>query len=214
MTRLVTAAPPPANCTLPSSGRAATRARLLAAAAVELAAGCGRFEMADVARRAGLSVGLSYHYFGSKAGLLAALVEDFYERYDRVVMQGNPLPGGDWGGRERLRLRAMVAFHYSEPLAPIVLSRLSAEPEVSAVEARWLERHIALAAQNIRIGQARGEIPLETDAELLGAMVLGGLRQAIGQALSRPHRFTSEELAGQLWNFVAAAVRFHRPAHE
>jgi len=214
MSRSVTAPASPDDCALPSPGRAATRAKLLAAAAAEVVAGFGRFEMADVARRAGLSVGLSYHYFGSKAGMLAALVEDFYERYDRIVMQANPLPGGDWGAREQLRLRAMVAFHYAEPLAPIVLARLSAEPEVAAVEARWLERHIDLAAQNIRIGQGRGEIPLEFDAELLGAMVLGGLRQAIGQALSRPRRFTGEELAGQLWNFVAAAVRFRQPAHD
>ena len=29
-----------------------------------------------------VSVGLAYHHFGSKGGLIAAVVDDFYERLD------------------------------------------------------------------------------------------------------------------------------------
>lgn len=189
-------------------GRADTRRRILAATAAELVAGDGVMEIGDVARRAAVSVGLSYHYFGSKAGLVAALVEDFYDRYDARVMAVNPQPGADWGRREKLRLEAMVAFHCAEPLAPIVLARLNREPEVAAVEARRLQQHIELAAHNIGLAQQRGEIPRRLDPHLLGAMILGGLRQATGQALAQPERPDQARLVDQLWGFIAGMAQF------
>ena len=51
-----------------------TRERLLSAAQEELIEGQGHLEMQAVARRAQVSVGLAYHHFGSKAGLIAAVV--------------------------------------------------------------------------------------------------------------------------------------------
>jgi len=58
----------------------ATRSRLLEAAASELVERDGQLEVASVAARADVSVGLLYRYFGSKAGLVRAVVEDFYDR--------------------------------------------------------------------------------------------------------------------------------------
>ncbi|WP_300298258.1 TetR/AcrR family transcriptional regulator [Ferrovibrio sp.] len=194
---------------LPATPRGGdTRQRILAAAAKVLLAGQGECEIADVARAAGISAGLSYHYFGSKAGLIAAVVETFYDRFEAAVMDVNPKPGVSWGEREKLRLERMVAFHYAEPLASLILTRLSRTPEVAAVEATRLARHIELAARNIEIAQKRGEIPDELDAHLLGAMILGGLRQAIGQALAAPKRPTQARLAEQLWQFIAGTARF------
>lgn len=197
---------------LEPSGRSAdTRRRILAAAAEALAEGQGAFEIGDVAKRANVSVGLSYHHFGSKAALIAAVVEDYYDRFEAAVMDVNPKPGADWGARERLRTERMVTFHYGEALAPVILTRLSREPDVAAVEAARIDRHIALAARNIQIAQGRGEIPAELEAHLLGAMILGGLRQAIGQALAAARRPNQAKLADQLWAFVASAARFRAP---
>ncbi|HLT76458.1 MAG TPA: TetR/AcrR family transcriptional regulator [Ferrovibrio sp.] len=192
----------------PAGRSVATRRRILAAAAAALVEGQGMFEIGDVAKRAGVSVGLSYHHFGSKAGLIATVVEDYYDRFEAAVMDVNPKPGADWGERERLRTERMVAFHYGETLAPVILTRLSREPEVAAVEAARIDRHIALAARNIRLAQERGEIPAELDAPLLGAMILGGLRQAIGQALAAPKRPAQARLVDQLWAFIAGTARF------
>lgn len=194
--------------------------RLLDAAGEELLAGRGHFEMADVARRAGVSVGLSYHYFGSKAGLLAAIVEDFYDRYDAAVIAPHPLPNlqprADWGRRERRRLEAMVQFHLFEPLAPFILGSLSREPAVAAVEAARLQKHIQLGAHNIALGQKRGELPSHPDPDLLAAMVMGGLRQGIGQALAKRQGqlplLPAPDLTGRLWDFVASAVRYQGKA--
>lgn len=183
-----------------------TPRRLLAAAAAELVEGNGALEIAAVARRAGVSTGLSYHYFGSKAGLLAAVVEEFYGRYDAAIIDANPLPGAAWAERERLRVERLVDFMRAEPLAPLVLGRLSAEPEVAAVEARRLARHIALGAENIAGAQAKGQLPTGPDPRLRIGMILGGLRQAIGQALSGAEKWSREDLVAELWSFVAMAA--------
>src|SRR5712692_1976900 len=63
------------------------RTRIVAAALKELVDGDGDFEIGDVARRARVSVGLAYHYFGSKAGLISALIKDFHDRHEAVVDQ-------------------------------------------------------------------------------------------------------------------------------
>ncbi|WP_050625577.1 TetR/AcrR family transcriptional regulator [Bradyrhizobium viridifuturi] len=78
-----------------------TRDRLLAAAQQELIEGHGHLEMQAVAKRARVSVGLAYHHFGSKAGLIAAVVEDFYQRLDeaRSAAPSCPPPVGRTGRR-------------------------------------------------------------------------------------------------------------------
>ncbi len=197
---------------LPASARGnETRDRILKAAAKVLIAGDGQCEIADVARAAGVSAGLSYHYFTSKAGLISAVVEAFYDRMEAAVMEPNPKPGAGWGERERLRLERMVDFHYAEPLAPLILTRLSRTPEVAAVEAARIANHIDLAARNIELAQQKGEIPAELDAHLLGAMILGGLRQAIGQALGMQKRPARDKITDQLWSFIAGTAQL-KPA--
>lgn len=187
---------------------AATRQRLLDAAAAQLIAHDGALEVEAVAVHAGVSIGLMYRYFGSKAGLVAAVVEAFYDRCDRQVMDRNPIPGADWGTRERERTARYVAFLYNEPLAPVIYSRLGREPDVAAIDARRVAGHVALAARNIARGQQRGEIPAHLDAGLAGAMVIGGLRQAVDDALAREQRPDAETLIEELWRFIVAAVRF------
>ena len=191
--------------------RGAGRQRLLQAAREELISGDGALEVAPLAERAGLSVGLLYRHFGSKAGLAAAVVEDFFDRHDAAVMDLNPAPGADWATRERLRTELTVDFHYGDPLAPVLLWRLRREPEVAAVEAERITRHVRLAARNIELGQRDGELPADLDAGLLGAMVLGGIRQALAEALSRKRRPARDALVDELWRFIVAAVRWRPP---
>jgi len=89
----------------PNSHRAdGARDRIVAAALKALVEGDGEFEIGDVARRAKVSVGLAYHYFGSKAGLIAVLITDFHNRHEAVVNQSfdKSLP---WPVREKARLK-------------------------------------------------------------------------------------------------------------
>lgn len=187
---------------------AATRRRLLDAAAHELVEGDGGLEVASVAARADVSVGLLYRYFGSKAGLVAAVVEEFYDRLQEQVREVDRAPSTDWATRERRRLELSVAFHYREPLAAVILSRLSREPGVAAVEMRRIGRLVEDAARSVASAQRRGEIPREADPRTIGAILLGGFRVAMAEALMRPDRPGEQQLTEELWRFVVGGVRF------
>lgn len=204
---------PKALALAPDSGSASTRRALLDAAGAELIARDGQLEMAAVADRAAVSIGLAYHYFGSKAGLLAAVVDDFYDRYDAAVINLNPMPGADWGGREQARVARLVSFLYRDALAPVVLTQLAKEPEIAAVEVQRLARHIDLGIRNVRLAQEKGQIPAMLDPQIVVAMMMGGLRQAVGQALAQTPRPNAEDLVAALWDCVAALARFHPARH-
>jgi AcrR family transcriptional regulator len=185
---------------------AATRQKLLTAAADELIERDGALEVASVARRAEVSVGLLYRYFGSKAGLVAAVVDDFYDRL--LAETGDVRDAGDtWAARERRRLELSVAFHYREPLAEVILSRLAREPEVASVEVQRIARIVTDAARSIQRGQRRGELPEDVDARLAGAMMIGAFRVTIGEALTRRSRPDEQALCKEIWRFVAHGAR-------
>jgi AcrR family transcriptional regulator len=168
-------------------------------------------EVGPVAARAGVSVGLIYRHFGSKAGLLAAVVGDFYGRFTDEVLELDPLPGASWAARERRRIELAVAFHYEDPLAKVILGRLARDPEVAAVEARHLRATVMRGARNVAKGQADGEIPNEIDPGIAAALILGGTRQALIEVLSRRERPEAAVVADQLWRLVVAAVRTTAP---
>lgn len=185
------------------TARGGTRELLLYSAMQELVANKGTLEIGDVTKRAGVSVGAPYHHFGSKSELIAAVVDDFYERYDASIMSAE-IEGEHWATREEKRVRMIVEYHYSDPLAPIILSQLSRDPVVAQVEARWLSAHVAKGARNIAKGQRDGDISASIDPGLAAAMILGGLRQAIVHALARKTVHRKSALAGELWAFVLA----------
>ena len=187
---------------------AATRRRLLEAARTELVERDGALEVASVAARLPVSVGLLYRYFGSKAGLVAAVVDDFYDRLVAEVSAADAMTGADWAARERRRTELSVSFHYREPLAAVILSRLSREPTVAAVEVRRIARLVEDAARGLERGQRRGELPPDIDARTIGAMLIGGFRVAMGEALTRPVRPPQPLLVEELWRFVVHGVRF------
>ena len=169
-------------------------------------AGDGNFELRHVARRAGVSVGLTYHRFGSKAGLVAAVVDRFYDEIQAVISLAG-VTEQDWAGREQLRLSRLIGFLYANPLAGIIISTLSREPEVAAVEsARWSEL-ITLTASNIRKGQQRDQLPQQYEAEILSALICGGVRHAVGHALAASPRPGQGELTRQIWTWISSGLQ-------
>lgn len=187
-----------------SARGSAARKRLLAAAAEELVA-TGDVEVAAVARRAGVSVGLPYRYFGTRSGLLNAVIADFYDRLDESVTD-REFDGPDWHARERARVDAWVEHLYDDPLSPVVLGRLGGDAETTGIGLQRLHRAIELGARNIARGQRDGELPADRDPELLVAAVLGGVHTAVVVALTRTPRPDRARVAAELWTFVAGAA--------
>lgn len=184
-----------------------TRERLLSAARQELIEGLGHLEMQAVARRAQVSVGLAYHHFGSKAGLIAAVVEDFYERLDQAAFGGARLSARNWADREKARIGAYVAFHYEHPFAPLVIGPLSRAPEVLDVEIAFTTRQLAAGARMIEAAQCDGIVPGNLDPHLTIALMIGGIRQALIGALTADRRPDPARLTDDIWAFMAAALR-------
>lgn len=178
---------------------------ILKAAEICLIKGDGDFEMNDVAKAAGVSEGLAYHYYKSKAGLISAIIEDFFRRYNAVA---NERMDGDqtWHIRERRRLMNVIGFLYSDPLAPIILGKMSSSGEAAGVEARLRAEMIELSGRNIADGIKRGFIPSHVNARIAGAAITGAMRHTFIFAMSQKVRPSAAELADQLWALIAGAL--------
>jgi AcrR family transcriptional regulator len=197
-----------------------TRERLIRAAEKELIRSHGHLEMQAVSKRARVSVGLAYHHFGSKAGLIAAVVEAFYSHLDEAVFkEKSPFakspfakspaaksPAG-WADREKRRIARYVAFHYDHPFAPLVIGALSRAPEVLDVETAFTNRQLAAGARMIEAAQRDGIVANRIDPHLTIALMIGGIRQALIGALMSKRRPDPEKLADEIWAFMAAALR-------
>jgi AcrR family transcriptional regulator len=188
-----------------------TPERLIRAAQEELIQNHGLLEMQAVAKRAKVSVGLAYHHFGSKAGLIAAVVEGFYNRLEDAAFSPSKLISSDWAGREKERIAAYISFHYDHPFAPLVVGALSRAAEVLDVEQAFTKRQLTAGAHNLRAGQRDGVIPADLDPRLMIALMIGGIRQALIGALTSSHRPDRDELTDKIWVFVAGALRLPAP---
>lgn len=188
---------------------AAARDHLLRAAAAELAE-TGELEVAAVSRRAGVSTGLPYRYFGTRTGLLIAVLDDFYERLGEAVAR-RVYDAPTWAERERQRVHDWVTAVYADPLAPLVLGGLVGEGEAAAAGARHLHALVELGARNIAQAQRAGELPADRDPELMAAATLGATTTLLSVALTRTPRPPAEEVIAQLWSAVGGAVGLPRP---
>jgi AcrR family transcriptional regulator len=181
--------------------------RLIAAAQAELIHAQGQLEMQAVARRAKASVGLAYHHFGSKAGLIAAVVQRFYDRLEEAAFSPTRLVSPDWAGREKERLAGYISFHYDHPFAPLIVGPLSRAPEVLDVEQAFTRRQLVAGAHNIRAGQRDGVIPRDLDPRLTIGLMIGGIRQALIGALTTASRPDRTELTEKIWFFISGGLR-------
>ena len=197
-----TAAPPPITV----KGHA-TRRRLLDAARERAVASGGHFEIAEVAAAAGVVPSLVHRYFGSKSRLVAALVDDFFDRFHAEVLDLDLDRKGDWAQHERLRLEAGVRFHYREPFAVVLYGALARDPEIARREADRIAAVVERAARSIRKGQKAGELPAGVDPGLAGAAMFGAMRLVMVEALNRKKRPAPERVIEVLWRQVAASVQ-------
>jgi AcrR family transcriptional regulator len=193
---------------LPATAKGqATRQRLLDVARRLALESAGHVELAQVAQAAGVVPSLVHRYFGSKSGLVAALVDDFFDRFHAAVLDLDLDAEGDWAHHERLRLERGVRFHYAEPFAAIVYGTLSRDPEVARREAARTAVVVDRAARSIRRGQKRGELPVGVDPGLAGAAMFGAMRLVMLEALGRRMRPSPERVIDVLWRQVAASVQ-------
>ncbi len=196
-----------ANIKIPSTVKGkATREKLLQVARKLAIANNGHVELAQIAQQSGVVPGLVHRYFGSKSGLIAALVDDYYDRFHSQVLELYLNDKGDWAVHERLRLKLGVQFHYNEPLAPVLHSTFVRDPVVAKKETERIDGVIELTARGIIRAQKRGELSSAIDPELAGAAMFGAMQLVFAKALDRKSRPSPEALESLLWHQVAASV--------
>lgn len=184
---------------------AITREKLIVATREVLIEGGGNFEIADLERCAGVSRGLAYHHFGSKDGLIAAVLDNFYSNGLSMIRNAPELEGS-WAEREERRFRLWLSVIYEDPFARIVLGSMGRTVHVAELEARWLEEHVELTRQFVEAGQQGGEISETLDPILAATAIVGALRQTATYALTAEKRPDLDYLASKLWNFLSRAL--------
>jgi AcrR family transcriptional regulator len=166
----------------------------------------GQLEIDSVARRADSSVGLIYRHFGSRAGLISAVVDDFYGRFRTEVLGADPATSASFVDRERRRTELAVAFHYADPLSRVVVSHLHVDGQVAAAEEVQLESLVSDVGSIVAAAQRKGEAPRDRDARFVAAMVVGGMRQVLAVALNAEPRAPEKKSAKGLWVLIAGVM--------
>ncbi|GLU45818.1 TetR/AcrR family transcriptional regulator [Nocardiopsis ansamitocini] len=161
----------------------ATRQRLLAAAREVILTRDGTLEVAEVSARTGCSAGLLYRYFDNKDGLVAAVVDEFYDRYDATVFTARIDSGEGWLATEHERLRREIDFLCDDPFGPVIVGRRLREPAAAQADAARLARQVDIAARGIARGQRDGELNARIQPEFAAAAVLGAFRELMARAL-------------------------------
>lgn len=180
-----------------------TRERLLDAAVHELVAHDGAMDFAAVALRAGVSAGAPYRHFSSKSDLLVALVDDFYDAWEEVAYRPTfEEVSDDWWVCEKERIRLTVEFHYRHPLGALMQQRLIGDGEAVRHQRLRTDRQVRGAVKNVARGQSLGRVPEHIDAQICGALLMGGVSQCLHSALAHKRKMSKERVVRELQCFM------------
>lgn len=163
-----------------------TRHRLLDAAATVF--GREGFEgarVAQIAEEAGLSVGALYNHYGSKAELLAAVVERHSaEELGRLLAGGQPM------GVIELIAEQGKRLDHGPLAAPLLVELITAsrrDPEAAQILLREVSGREELMAELIRFGQAAGDVVADVDPSVVARFCLMlGLGSLLLRAMAMP----------------------------
>ena len=185
----------------------ATLGRLLGCARNVAIANDGHLEVAWVAEEAGVVPSLVNRYFGSRAGLVSALIDDFFERLRADVARsrsrrcrgrGHSTSGSGW--------KEVCAF-----TTPIL--SLSSSTQACPANPRWPRPRTGTSTWSSSMPRrtSGGVRPVASSRrpsmpELAGAAMFGAMQRVMVAALSRKRRPRPERVVEILWRQVAAAV--------
>ena len=161
--------------------------------------GFERASVSEIAAKVGVVEGLLYSYFPTKRDLLNEVLRGMYEPLIREMEDGFSRLQG-----LRSRMRFLVWRHlrvYVEDpgLSRLVLHEVRTRPEYFNSALHELHvRYTAFLMRTMRDAVAQGELPADTDAEMVRGMVYGGIE----------HRMWGVLFGRDTVNIEVAADRF------
>lgn len=159
-----------------------TQSRILKAATDVFVRNEGRIELEEIAKEAGVSMGLLYRYFPSKGKIQAAVVEAYYDRLDQAIWQ--PIDQFEtYRQQESKRIMLYIAFQSADPVARIVLSYVGWLPEAQEVVTERSQRFVALVETSLSRGQDLGEVDDILDVALEAPMIVSAINTAIAMGV-------------------------------
>lgn len=169
---------PATNAAGKQTPRRMRRAAEIIAAAREtfLEKGFERASVSEIAAKVGVVEGLLYSYFPTKRDLLNEVLRGMYEPLIREMEDGFSRLQG-----LRSRMRFLVWRHlrvYVEDpgLSRLVLHEVRTRPEYFNSALHELHvRYTAFLIRTVRDAVAHGELPRDTDSEMVRGMVYGGI---------------------------------------
>jgi AcrR family transcriptional regulator len=152
---------------------------LRAATRVFAKKGFAETKISDVAKEAGLSHGLVYHYFENKDAVFQAILEDKLAHSRRVMEEDDSLPGGPLD-----RMRASVANWLErvqeDPAMALVITQAlvtnALTPESRSMMREHMREAFESATERIAEGQRRGEIGTHASPSELATFLMCFMR--------------------------------------
>lgn len=180
--------------------------------------GYGGTSLKAIGERAGISHGVIPFHFGSKEGLLLAVVETLFSRFTQAVIA--PLlegSGRDWGSRDlEAVMRAQLRFQIEHPevgrlFQVLMFEAIGPRPELRPYFVEFHDRIARLGAAWVREGIERGALQddLDVDATVTGLLsFFTGLRT---HTLLAPERFDPVRVHEQMLKIIRAGAEPERP---
>ena len=196
--------------------RKAESERRILRAAVELFARQGYLKttLIEVGKAAGYTGGLVSHRFGSKEGLLNAVIDNATQRFFEDQVQ--PAVEREDVQSAEQALRAYLATYFEEAFVReshiravyvIMGEALGAVEEIRPRIALLNKRMRQYIAGIIERGVASGEFRQELDADASAVLIVGLLRGVIIQHLTDPRAFNKKQILATLQASALAGLK-------
>jgi TetR/AcrR family transcriptional regulator, fatty acid metabolism regulator protein len=196
-TRARTSRPGSRNAAQDESEPEKRRAILHAAVRVFADKGYHGCRIADVARAANVAYGLVYHYFRNKDELLESVFDEQWTIFINALAAIDAGPGTAADKIAGVFGFVFDVFKTAPSAVRVLILEVTRTPQgLRAGSTReTFEKAIALVADVVRQGQARGELRANADPIVAAAGLLGGLELAVsGMVVGLVPATTEEEI--------------------
>ncbi|MEM7080387.1 MAG: TetR/AcrR family transcriptional regulator [Pseudomonadota bacterium] len=196
--------------------RKAESERRIIRAAVELFAKQGYLKttLIEVGRAAGYTGGLVSHRFGSKEGLLNAVIDNagtrFFEDQLRPAIEGEHIQSAQQALRNYISTyfeEVFVRESHIRALYVIMGEGLGSVPEVRPKIAQLNRGMRQRLGDIVRRGIDSGEFGANVDPDAAAVLIVGLLRGVVMQYLADPRAFKKKTVLPMLQNSAVAGLR-------